>query len=211
MQSSDIQTRKLLREYSALAASYDQRWHTYLDKSLHMTVEVIEDLAPENILDVGCGTGLLLEMLAQRRDKPGLFGVDRVPAMLEVARHRLGDAATLLEGDAPMLPLDDASFELVTSTNALHYFSDADAALGEIRRVISPSGHLVITDWCRDYFPMKLLNRVLPRTRHAHVHTYNIEELEQHLAQAGFSVVDRFRRKIDLFWGLMVVHAVPTG
>ena len=209
MHNDSHQEEKLLREYTALAATYDQRWSAYLDASLSMTLETVAELPAERILDVACGTGLLLESLAERPDRPELFGVDRVPAMLETARHRLGQRATLLEGTAETLPFEDAAFRLVISTNALHYFSDVDAALQEIRRVISPSGNLVITDWCRDYLSMKLLNRVLPMTRHAHVHTFSTRELEQHLLDAGFEISAKTSKKIDWFWGLMTIHAIP--
>jgi len=138
-----------------------------------------------------------------------LVGIDRVPAMLEVATRRLGSRATLHAAEARQLPFDNASFQLVTSTNALHYFPDADAALKEFRRVISPSGNLVITDWCRNYFSMMVLNQVLPWTPHAHVHTFSSTELRQSLAQAGFSIKSESRSKIGWFWGLMTIHAVP--
>ena len=139
-----------------------------------------------------------------------MVGVDRVPAMLEVARRRPGQRATFLECEAAVLPFDDMEFQLVISTNAVHYFSDADAALREIRRVISPNGNLIITDWCRDYFWMRVLNRVLPWTQHAHVHTFSSNELKQRLSHAGFSIESETREKIDWFWGLMTVHATPV-
>ena len=209
MHSVKTQTEKLLKEYTALAPTYDQRWSVYLKASLHMTLEKVADLSGDRVLDVACGTGLLLESLAKRSEHRELVGVDRVPAMLQVARRRLGQRATFLECEATDLPFDDMEFQLVTSTNALHYFSGADAALREIRRVISPNGNLVITDWCRDYFWMRLLNRVLPWTQHAHVHTFSSKELRQSLARAGFSIESEAREKIDWFWGLMTVHATP--
>jgi len=211
MHNDTLQEEKLLKEYTALASTYDRRWSAYLDASLSMTLETVDKLPAERILDVACGTGLLLESLTKRFDQPDLVGIDRVPAMLDTARHRLGQRATLLEGAAERLPVADAAFQLVVSTNALHYFPDADAALREIRRVISPSGNLVITDWCRDYLWMKLLNRVLPMTRHAHVRTFNTHELENNLENAGFEVIAGTRKKIDWFWGLMTIHARPTG
>lgn len=210
MRTDDIQTEKLVEEYTALAPTYDRRWSAYLNASLHMTLEKVAGLPAGRVLDVACGTGRLLEILAERPDVSALVGIDRVPAMLNVARRRIGDRATLLECEASQLPFDDASFQLVTSTNALHYFPDADAALREIRRVISPNGNLVITDWCRNYVWMRLLNRLLPWTRHAHVHTFSITELEQSLARAGFNINRKSRRKIDWFWGLMSVHATPV-
>jgi ubiquinone/menaquinone biosynthesis C-methylase UbiE len=209
MNSGPRQEEKLLKEYTALAATYDQQWSAYLDASLSMTLDAVADLPAERVLDVASGTGRLLEILAERSDCPGLFGIDRVPAMLEAARQRLGRRALLLLGDAEKLPLRDAAFQLVISSSALHYFPEVDAALCEIRRVISPSGNLVITDWSRDYFWMWLLDRVLPLTRHAHAHTLGTRELEQHLSRAGFRVVSTTRKKIDWFWGLMTVHAIP--
>ncbi len=209
MQTSTQQTEKLLKEYTAIAATYDRRWSTYLDASLAMTLQVVSDLPATRLLDVACGTGLLLKSFAERDEHPALVGIDRVPAMLDAARGNIGQQATLLEGEAENLPFDDAGFDLITSTNALHYFPDAVAALQEMRRVITPMSNLVITDWCRDYFWMRLLNRILPWTQHAHVHTYTVAELEQMLSQNGFNVISKTRKKIDWFWGLMTIHAVP--
>lgn len=174
-----------------------------------MTLKVVAGLPATRVLDIACGTGLLLKSFAERVDHPALVGIDRVPAMLDAARENIGQEATLLEGEAEHLPFDDAGFDLVVSTNALHYFPDAVAALQEMRRVISPSGNLVITDWCRNYFWMKLLNRILPWTQHAHVHTFNSAEFEQLLSNSGFKVISETRKKIDWFWGLMTIHATP--
>ncbi len=210
MRTSAPQTEKLLKEYAALAAAYDQRWSAYLDASLRMTLEAVADLPADRVLDVGCGTGRLLKLLAERQGSPELFGIDSVPGMLDVARQRIGQRATLLQGEAAKLPFDEANFQLIISTSALHYLADADAALQEIRRVISSSGNLIITDWCRDYFWMRLLNRTLPWTHHAHGHTFSSSELEQSLARTGFRIIGITRRKIDWFWGLMTVHATPV-
>jgi len=206
-----IQAKKLLREYTALAPVYDRRWSDYLHASLHMTLEKVDAMPAGRVLDIACGTGQFLETLAQRSDRADLVGIDRVPAMLDVARVRLGQRATLVECDAAQLPFGEADFQLVTCNSALHYFPDVDATLREIRRVISPHGNLVITDWCRNYLSMAVLNRILPWTHHAHVHTLSIDELERSLVNAGLSISSRRRRKIDWFWGLMTIHATPVS
>ena len=209
MQTNTKQTEKLLKEYTAIAGIYDRRWSAYLAASFTMTLDVVTDLPATRVLDIACGTGLLLKSFADRPDHPELAGIDRVSAMLDVARENIGKQATLLEGEAEHLPFDDAGIDLITSTNALHYFPDVTAAVQEMRRVISPSGNLVITDWCRDYFWMRLLNRILPWTQHAHVHTYTTAELEQKLSRSDFKIVSKSRQKIDWFWGLMTIHATP--
>lgn len=198
---------KLLTEYTALAGTYDQRWARYLDASLAMTLEFIPEPAATQILDVACGTGLLLQALSDRFDDPQLTGIDRVPRMLCEARRRLGSRATLVEGDAENLPFKDAEFDLIVCTSALHYFTNPENMFREIRRVLSPSGSVVITDWSRDYLSMKLLNRILPMTRHAHAHTFTTRELELGLSHAGFRVEKTVKKKIDWFWGLMTVRA----
>ena len=210
MQTNAYQTAKLLKEYTLLAATYDRRWSAYIDASLSMTLKALAGLPTDRILDIACGTGLWLEMLTKRHSDAELFGIDSVPAMLDVARRRMGQRATLLEADAAELPFSDGGFQLVTTTNALHYFADVHSALLEIRRVLVPSGNLIITDWCRDYFWMKLLNRVLPLTSHAHGHTFSSRELERSLVAAGFDIVSSTTKKIDGFWALMAVHARPT-
>ena len=209
LRPEELQAEKLLSEYTALASSYDQRWSAYLKASLDMTLEKVAELKGDSVLDVACGTGQLLDLLADRMNFSRLVGIDRVPAMLEVARRRLGQRATFLECDAANLPFSDADFQLIVCTSALHYFPDVEATLGEMRRVMSPHGNLVITDWCRNYFWMKVLNRVLPLTPHAHGHTLSIEELQHCLRRAGFRTSSERKRKIDGFWGLMTVHARP--
>jgi len=209
VQTSTQQSEKLLKEYTAIAATYDRRWSAYLDASLAMTMHVVVDLPVTRVLDIACGTGLFLKRLTERVDHPELFGIDRVPAMLDAAKENIGQQATLLEGEAENLPFDDAAFDLVTSTNALHYFPNAISAVQEMRRVISPNGNLIITDWCRNYFWMRLLNRTLSWTEQAHVHTFTTAELEQNLSENGFKVVSKTRNRIDWFWGLMTIHAKP--
>jgi ubiquinone/menaquinone biosynthesis C-methylase UbiE len=208
--SDEIQDDKLQTEYSALAPVYDRRWRAYLEKSLSLTLGKAAGLPAERLLDVGCGTGTLLEMFAAFGQSSELVGVDKVPAMLLVARQRLGQRAKVVHSDAASLPFADSHFQLVISTNALHYFADAEAALREMRRVLEPQGNLVITDWCRDFLWMKLLNRMLPRTRHAHAHTLSVDELEKLLTRTNFRIKSVTKMKIGWFWGLMSVHAAPV-
>lgn len=203
-------TDKLLKEYAKLGPIYDQRWSAYIDASLCMTLESVANSPAQRVLDVGCGTGQLLEVLAECSAVYELVGIDRVPEMLDTAKRRLGDRALLVEGDVTLLPFDDANFQLITSSSALHYFPDVDVSLREIRRVISPGGNLIITDWCRNFFWMRMLNRVLPWTDHPHVHTFSVNEIEERLTLAGFNVSTSNKRKINWFWGLMTIHARPS-
>jgi ubiquinone/menaquinone biosynthesis C-methylase UbiE len=87
--------------------------------------------------DVGCGTGILTRMLAER----GLpvVGVDPNEDMLARARAA-GGTAEYRRGDAEATGLPDRSTALVTAAQAFHWF-DLDAALGELGRILRPEGH----------------------------------------------------------------------
>jgi ubiquinone/menaquinone biosynthesis C-methylase UbiE len=62
---------------------------------------------------------------------------------------------------ASSLPFADGSFDVVVSANAFHYFGDPASALQDMRRVLKPSGRLVILDWCRDFLTCPILDVLL--------------------------------------------------
>ncbi len=103
------------------------------------------------VLDVGTGTGRLLELLAPRVDT-GL-GVDASRTMLalarvRLARHELGHCSVRM-ADMYALPLPDASFDLVLLQMVLHYAEEPAAVIDEARRVLAPGGRLVVVDLAR--------------------------------------------------------------
>jgi ubiquinone/menaquinone biosynthesis C-methylase UbiE len=99
------------------------------------------------VLDVGCGTGSHLELY--QRFKCHLYGVDLSPAMLEVARNRLGDAAQLDLGNATDLPYEDGKFDLVITMLSLHEMAPGTRTLvmKEIKRVLKDKGRILLIDF----------------------------------------------------------------
>ena len=133
----------VLREYTASAADYDRRWLHYNEHTLAEAMAAVRALAGTRLLDAGCGTGQLLARIADARPQAGLVGVDLVPAMLTLARRRLGARALLIRGDAAALPLAAASVDVVTSISMLHCLPEPALALAGFHRVLRPGGRLV--------------------------------------------------------------------
>jgi SAM-dependent methyltransferase len=90
------------------------------------------------VADLGCGTGILTRLLAERG--LSVVGIDPNEDMLTEAR-RAGGPAEYRRGEAAATGLADASVALVTVAQAFHWF-DADRALAEFRRILTPIGHV---------------------------------------------------------------------
>lgn len=100
-----------------------------------------------SILDVGCGTGVYLEMY--RKSGCKLYGIDTSSSMLEVARARLGENADLRKANATKMPYETDFFDLVLCMLTLHEMDDRDRSgvFGEIKRVAKQDGRILLIDF----------------------------------------------------------------
>jgi ubiquinone/menaquinone biosynthesis C-methylase UbiE len=203
--------KAVAREYDRLAPSYDRRWPRYVRAATEATAQRLGLLQGERLLDIGCGTGALLELLARRGDGVELAGLDPSAEMLAVARPKLPGEVRLVQGAAEQLPFADATFDVAVSNSAFHYFERPGEALREMRRVLRPGGHVVITDWCGDNLACRLCDRWLRWVDPAHSRVYGAAECAAFLAEAGLALVRLERYKISWIWGLMTATATREG
>ncbi len=203
-------TSAVFRKYAKLARRYDQRWSFYVGETLRETLRRLELEPGERLLDVGCGTGALLDALSAAVPDASLAGADPSSEMLQMARKRLRTAAHLQRGAAEDLPFADVAFDVVVSTNAFHYFRDPSRALAEMGRVLRPNGRLVLTDWCNDYLACRLCDLGLRLFSRAHARTYGEKQCRQLLEEAGFAIGRIDRYKINWLWGLMTAVATKS-
>ncbi|HXS80862.1 MAG TPA: methyltransferase domain-containing protein [Gammaproteobacteria bacterium] len=126
--------------YDEFARHYDDRrargYHKLIDDQATGLVRRVGE--GKTLLEVGCGTGLILERVAKfaRRAE----GVDVSPGMVEYARRRGLDVRV---ADASSLPYPDAEFDVAFSFKVLAHVSRFDEALAEMLRVVRPGGHIV--------------------------------------------------------------------
>jgi ubiquinone/menaquinone biosynthesis C-methylase UbiE len=116
------------------------------------TIEHMDFIPTDTILDVGCGTGSLTLAVARRLNPPGeIVGIDAAPKMIEIARTKAAKAgvrARFEVGVAESLSFSDETFNLVVNSMFMHHI-DAELkrfALSEIYRVLKPGGALVTAD-----------------------------------------------------------------
>lgn len=130
--------------YDEFSRRYDDRrggndpggYHDLIDD---LEVDLVRRYAEgRDLLEVGCGTGLLLKRF--KSFARSARGVDLSPGMLELARGRGLDVVL---GSATELPFDDASFDVACSFKVLAHVQEIRRALEEMARVVRPGGHVL--------------------------------------------------------------------
>jgi ubiquinone/menaquinone biosynthesis C-methylase UbiE len=99
-----------------------------------------------HVLEVGCGPGVLAFAAARERPTATVTGVDISPARFAGRAAGAPRNVRLREGDAVDLPFADRTFDLVYSRFLLEYLPDKQRAVGEMARVCSPGGRVLLQD-----------------------------------------------------------------
>ena len=170
---SDGKSEQVAAMFDAIAPRYD-----LLNRILSLgtdgrwrrrAVRRLGELGPGRVLDVATGTGdLAVEALSAGARE--VVGVDIAERMLEVGRRKieqlgLSDRITLQYGDALRLPFDDDVFDAALVAFGVRNFEHLERGLSEIRRVLRPSGVLVVLEFSRPKrFPVRQLYAVYSRT-----------------------------------------------
>ncbi|MFO1239078.1 MAG: metalloregulator ArsR/SmtB family transcription factor [Sphingomonadaceae bacterium] len=139
------------RYFAAHAAQWDAI------RSLHVAESEVESAmaaalaeAPVGrLVDVGTGTGRMIELFGSAAMKA--IGIDRSPEMLRLARAKLSALDLpnweLRQGDLAALPVPDGHADTVILHQVLHFIPDPEGAIGELARILSPKGRLLIVDF----------------------------------------------------------------
>jgi demethylmenaquinone methyltransferase/2-methoxy-6-polyprenyl-1,4-benzoquinol methylase/ArsR family transcriptional regulator len=137
------------------------------------------------LLDIGCGAGRMLELLAPHAERA--VGVDLSPAMLGVARAQLEQAGLrnvqLRQGDIYALPVEQDSVDVAIVYQVLHYLDNPARALREAARVLAPGGRLIVVDFAPHHCEAL-------RENHAHRRLgFPAAEVSAYLREAGLSLL----------------------
>jgi ubiquinone/menaquinone biosynthesis C-methylase UbiE len=116
------------------------------NKRLRPYRERVAGAAEGRVLDVGIGSGLNLPLYSQAREVFGLDPSSRLLVRAQDHAHHARVPVYLLEGSAECIPLADRSMDTVVMTWTGCSIPDVRAALREMRRVLSPGGHLLFVE-----------------------------------------------------------------
>ncbi len=182
------------KHFDGQAAEYDQRDTYFYSQngkiSCRDIAQQIRTVPYEALLDVGCGTGFLLDLLVMQK-AARYSGLDLSEEMIRVAKGKAIPGAEFVAGSADKLPYPDESFDIVACSQSFHHYPYPEKAMREAKRVLKPGGLYILSDtgiggigaWIDNHILFKLM-------KSGDCHTTNRKGIEKMMAGAGFTIVD---------------------
>ncbi len=145
-----------------------QDWATIQEKTgsdgYLYALDFLKLSADDNLLDVGCGSGLFSSMAHEIG--ANIIGIDATEELITQAKLR-APAVTFLTGEMEELPFADSSFNVVCGFNSFQYAANTKNALAEANRVLKTGGKLVVMVWgnkedCEAETYLKAVGSLLP-------------------------------------------------
>jgi ubiquinone/menaquinone biosynthesis C-methylase UbiE len=187
----EARRRQAAAYFAAQAANWDRiRAMHAPDAQVEAAIrDLVGDAPIPALLDLGAGTGRMLELLAPRAARA--VGVDLSPAMLNLARARIDEKGLrnvqLRQGDVYAPPVERAAYDLVVIHQVLHFLDEPGRALAEAARLLRPGGRLIVVDFAaheeealREHFAHRRLG-------------FGGEEVAALMKEAGLDVVETRR------------------
>jgi len=173
-------------------------WYVGRRRIIQSLVEKISTkLQTQRILDVGCGTGANLKMLAAYGKAEG---VDISPQAVDFCHERGLNSVKL--GAIEQLPYESDSFELVTALDVIEHLDDDIAGLREMRRVLCRDGRLLV------FVPAFMFLWGVQDDVSNHRRRYTLPRLLKAVEEAGFSVEWSSYANISFFLPVLVVRSM---
>lgn len=143
------------------------------------------------VLDVGCGGGLALSLLAEKAART--YGIDYSEVSVEMAAEYNRDAVregrvVVRQAEAARLPFGDASFSLVTAIETVYFWDDVDACYAGIHRVVKPGGRFALL--CHAWRSGDRVVNEPERMDVLRLNLYGPEDFAADLGKAGFADID---------------------
>jgi SAM-dependent methyltransferase len=124
---------------------YVGRWSRQVAKALLQWLSVADR---KDWLDVGCGTGALIQTIIETANPNSVIGIDPSPGYIDYAKAHIGSPCARFElGDAQALPMDTASLDVAVAGLALNFVPEPPRAVAEMARVVRPGGIVAAYVW----------------------------------------------------------------
>jgi len=147
-QRSPEEKRDVMRYYDELAGSYNSLYGDEQDLKIDLALGVVRLKDSDLVLDVGCGTGLLFDHIAESVGQ--IVGLDLSSGILGVASERSRELrerckVSIIRADADFMPFREEAFDVIFAFTLLQNLPDPAVTVKEITRVAQTDSTIVIT------------------------------------------------------------------
>jgi ArsR family transcriptional regulator len=199
-------TQNTRRFFNTMADSWD-RLKQQIIGDFDLSRVIFNNLGRYEVaVDLGCGTGDLLEGLRYYAAK--VIGVDSAPGMLEEARKRFSEGNHGIDirlGEIEHLPLGDNEADLAVISLVLQYLPRPETAVSEVSRVLRAGGDFILADFEQH------ANTTLRATYGVHWLGFDPQEITRWLAQNNFELITMNRYPLEKGLTLVVFHSRRCG
>lgn len=185
-----------IREFTKAAEVYESGHAGIYEMCKDDYPQMLAELEREpfaDVLDVGCGTGAVIELLHEKYHNAHYVGLDLTPDMIAVAQAKSLNGCEFVVGDAEDLPFPANSFDAVLPSNSFHHYPNPEKFFAGVARVLRPGGRLILRDYTANDFAVWLMNTFeLPLARlagHGDVRILKQSQFRAMAEEAGLSVL----------------------
>ncbi len=142
------------------------------------------------LLDCGCGTGAMLEIIHDHYPEGAYYGIDLTPEMIDKAEERKLPQTVFQVGDCEDLPYDSEMFDEVICSHSFHHYPQPEKFFASVYRVLKPDGRLIIRDNTGPWWWLLNMNlRHIPRNNrllhYGDVKFYSKHEMKRFAKKSG--------------------------
>lgn len=164
--------------FNQQALTYDNNIKGQHARNLYpVLLEKLSGITYNTFLDLGCGTGAVIKAILDMGSNKKAYGIDLSENMLQVAKEKLEDRATLTLGDAENLPYEDSFFDVVYCNDSFHHYPAPDKVVAEVHRVLKPGGTFIIGDCWQPLLIRGIMNAFMKWSNEGDVKMYSEKQI----------------------------------
>ena len=178
------------RNFDKQAKVYDNSIYSmYPRKCYKSVIDEINNIMFNKLIDIGCGTGEILNRIANDKDK--YYGLDLSSKMLEIAKKKNNSKnITYINGDSEKIPFKDNYFDLITCVESFHHYPNPNNVSKEFNRILKKNGYVIICDMYRKQ-PLRFFYNILMKVVNTgDVKIYTIKEIKSIFESNGFKEIN---------------------
>lgn len=178
--------------YNKISSIYESMYSSYLQHTHFKLLSKLNLLPADRVLDISCGTGLLIKMMIDKKIVCSEWVLnDPAADMLAKAKEQLKDHAniTFTNYYAEDLDFPDQFFDKIICLNSFHYYTGQTLVLKNLYRLLKPGGSLYIQDWNRRG-TFIIVNKLIDLISPENLNTRSNSEMKKLLTQNHFKIRD---------------------